>query len=100
MRILRNAHCPRTVLRVYAQHLSAGRSGLSFPSSGHAWSGRRRGVVLDVYGRIGFEKGECVDVLNLRPGLATSPGGQTRSGENGWLGWCGARADLGVVGTL
>ena len=37
MRILRDAHCPRTVLRVYAQHLSAGRSGLTFLGGGHGW---------------------------------------------------------------
>ena len=74
MMILRNAHCPRTVLSVYAQHLSAGRSGLPLLSGGHDWRGRRRGCVLDVNGGIRFEKGECVDILNFRSGLATSPG--------------------------
>ena len=75
MRILRNTNCPWTILSVYAQHLSAGRSGLPLLSGGHDCSGRRRGCVLDVYGRVSFEKGECVDILDFRSGLATPAGG-------------------------
>jgi len=75
MRILRNTNCPWTILSVYAQHLSAGRSGLPLLSGGHDCSGRRRGCVLDVYGRVSFEKGECVDILDFCSGRATSAGG-------------------------
>ena len=73
--VLRNAYRPRTVLRVYAQHLSAGRSGLALLSCGHGRDGRRRGGILDVNGRIDLQKGECVDVLNFRSRIATPPCG-------------------------
>jgi hypothetical protein len=72
VRVLRNAYCPRTVLRVYAQHLSAGRSGLALLGSGHDRS-RRWGSVLDVNGRVRFQKGESDDALGVCSWLATSP---------------------------
>ena len=75
MRILRYAYRPRTVLRVYAQYLSAGRSGLALLSCGHDCDRRRRRGVLDVYGGIKLQKGECVDVLCLRSGVAPPPCG-------------------------
>ena len=33
--ILRNAYCPRTVLRINAQYLSAGGLGPTLPIGGH-----------------------------------------------------------------
>lgn len=75
MRILRNAYRPWAVLCVYAQHLSAGGSGLALLSRGHRRDGRGRGGVLDVYGRIKLQKGECIDVVSLRSGVAPPPCG-------------------------
>ena len=46
MRIFCDAYCPRTVLCVHSQHLSAGRSGLTLLCGGHD---RRRGGIFDVY---------------------------------------------------
>jgi hypothetical protein len=46
MRIFCDAYCPRTVLCVHAQRLSAGRSGLTLLCGSHDW---RRGDIFDVY---------------------------------------------------
>src|SRR5260221_13490733 len=48
--ILRNAHCPRTVLSVYTQHLSTGRSVLPLLRGGHERGGGGKGVALAVGG--------------------------------------------------
>ena len=69
-------------------------------SGSHNCNGRRRGCDLDVYSQVSFKKGVCVDILDLHSGCATSAGGQTLSGENGWLCGSGARLDFGVVGVL
>lgn len=75
VRVLRNTYCPRTVLCVYAQHLSASWTGLALLSCGHGRYRRRRRGILDVYGRIKLQKGECVDVLSLRSRVAPPPCG-------------------------
>src|SRR5216683_2356184 len=65
MRILRNTYSPWTVLSIYAQHLSAGRSCLPLlsTSGGQDWNGRRTGCVFDVYDRISYKKEGCVAML-------------------------------------
>jgi hypothetical protein len=62
---LRNAYCPRTILRVYARHLSAGRSWLTLPSGGHCRSRRRRGVFKSLTGAVESDP-RTGDVLMLR----------------------------------
>lgn len=56
VRVLRNAHCPEIILRVYAQHVSS-RWGLKLPSGGH-------GGILDEYCRIRIKNGD-VDASNV-----------------------------------
>jgi hypothetical protein len=60
-----------------------GQVGLAAPGWRSCCSGRRRGCVLDVYGRVSFEKGVCVDILDFLSGLATSAGDKRFRAETG-----------------
>jgi hypothetical protein len=77
VRILRNAYCPRTVLCVYAQYLSASRSGLAAGApelrSWERW--KAKGSCSRREWSNQTPKKESVDVLSLRSRVAPPPCG-------------------------